>query len=128
MLLKGTNKLMIHYKDDWGTFYSLMLMKLFYFTFEHRTFTCNGVPYFYTVLLILLFKGPILCSCPGSYLYFGFPPAHVICFTLHKTLYFSHTICLIIPVFTLCLKHSILAPVFSRPPPEKAQYALIGHC
>lgn len=51
MLLKGTNNLTIHYKDEWGTFYSLMLMKLFYFTF-----TCNGVLYFYTVLLILLFK------------------------------------------------------------------------
>ena len=43
-----------------------------------------------------------------------------------KTHYSSHSVCLNIPVFTLCLKRSVLTPVSLRPPPEKAQFALIG--
>ena len=41
-------------------------------------------------------------------------------------MFFLHTVCLNIPVFTLFLKRFVLAPVSLRPQPEKAQSTLIG--
>ena len=32
------------------------------------------------------------------------------CFNVQKKRYFSHTVCLNIPVFTLCLKRTVLTP------------------
>ena len=48
------------------------------------------------------------------------------CFNVTYTHYLSHAVCLNIPVFPLCLKCSFFAPVSLRPPPEKAQSALVG--